>query len=55
MAIEYDLYTIIRDVQVYIEFDLRKIKVLIILLSIVGFSLFKNRRYVKTNDVDINV
>jgi hypothetical protein len=38
MAIEYDLYTIIRDVQVYIEFDLRKIKVLLNLLNVTQYG-----------------
>ena len=55
MVIKYDLYTIIRDVQVYIKFDLYKIKILIILLNIISFSLFKNKYYITINNININI
>ncbi len=44
MTIEYDLYKIIRHVDVCIKFKLFKVKVPIIFLGTVGFSLRRDGR-----------
>ena len=41
---EHDLYKNIGDVDIYIEFEMLKVKVLIIFLSIVGFLLPREGR-----------
>ena len=44
VATDYDLYKKSRDIDVYIEFEILKIKVLIIFLDTVGFSLLRDGR-----------
>ena len=39
MAIEHNLYKTIRNIYVYIEFELLKVKVLSVFLGTVGFLL----------------
>jgi hypothetical protein len=45
VATERDLYKIIGDIDVCIKFDLLKVKVPIIFLGTVGFSLRRDGRY----------
>jgi hypothetical protein len=44
VAVEYDLYKIIGTLNIYIEFELLKVKVLVIFLSIVGFLVHRDKR-----------
>jgi len=49
---EHDLYKNIRDVDVCTEFEMRKVKVPIIFLGTVGFSLLRDGRYlIRVNEV----
>lgn len=45
MATEHDLYKIMRDFAVCIEFEMLKFKVLIIFLATVGFLLLREGCY----------
>jgi hypothetical protein len=45
MAKIYYLYKNIRDIDIYIKFKILKVKVLIIFLSIISFSLLKEGYY----------
>lgn len=48
LAIDHDLYKKNRDIDVYTEFEMLKVKVLIIFLVTVGFSLPRDGRYLET-------
>jgi hypothetical protein len=45
VATKHDLYKNIGDIDVCIEFEMLKVKVPIIFLGTVGFSLLRDRRY----------
>jgi hypothetical protein len=45
LTIKHDLYKIIGEINVYIEFEILKVKVPIIFFRIVGFSLYRDKRY----------
>lgn len=45
MAIKYDLYKNIGDIDIYIDFEILIVKVIIIFLSTVGFSLLREGYY----------
>jgi hypothetical protein len=50
VAIEYELYKNIRDIDVCTEFDIFQVKVHIIFLGTVGFSLRSGGRYLEAGD-----
>jgi hypothetical protein len=45
VAIDYDLYKKIRDIDMYTEFKMLEVKVLIIFLGTMGVSLRRDGRY----------
>ena len=45
MAIKYDLYETIKNINIYAESELLKVKVPIVFLGTVGFSLRRDGRY----------
>jgi len=48
VATEYNLYNIIKNIDIYIEFKILKVKVPINFLGTVGFSLYRDAPYTKS-------